>query len=268
MKLRRGQIIARSLVALGIAASLWGCGQVTEKSDVKVTNGREVKEGEYPSVVLLFDKAAGAICTGTFINPTTVLTAAHCSMSGSINAEGEVNIQLSIINIKDAVKKEAEIVAESTRVVRNPLWDKNGGNVNGYDLSLVTFAPGVAKGVSALASQGARVGDRLEIVGFGLNQATDLKNTNSAGIKRVGTNKVTNVALGFIQFTGADKTSKADGTNSSASSGDSGGPLFINGKVAGVTSGGGWGGFGKTQSLYIDLSSDSSQEFLNTYLSE
>lgn len=264
--MRRAQILSKSVVGAGLAVTLWGCGAATETSSTKVTNGREVAEGEFPSVVLLFDQTAGAICTGTFITPTVVLTAAHCSMSGKVNSQGEVDLKLAIVNIKDQAKKEAEVVAVSTKVVRNPLWDKNGGNVNSYDLGLVTFEPGVAQAVSEIAPQRAKVGDRLEIVGYGLNQATNLKDPSSAGVKRTGTNKVVSLSQGFIQFDGANNTSKADGTNSSASSGDSGGPLFIDGKVAGVTSGGGWGGFFKTRSLYIDLYSPQSQEFLAKYL--
>lgn len=70
------------------------------------------------------------------------------------------------------------------------------------------------------------------------------------------------ISGGFIQFTGVDSTTTADGTDSSSASGDSGGPLFINGKVAGVTS----GGFGRTRSLYIDLWSAESQAFLSKNL--
>ncbi len=263
--MRRHLPWAKSLLGLGLLAQLSGCGAPQDFSELSVTNGREVKEGEFPSVVLLYDQAAGAICTGTFVTPTKVLTAAHCSMSGTVDAEGKVDLKLAIIKIADSADKKAELVATSVAVYRNPLWDKNGKNVNKFDLGVVEFAPGVSKATSEFAKTAAAVGDRLTIVGYGLNQNTNMNDPASAGIKRVGENKVASLSDGFIQFNGANKTNKGDGTNSSAASGDSGGPLFINGKVAGVTSGGGWGGFGSTRSLYIDLASPESKAFLAKY---
>jgi hypothetical protein len=177
-----------------------------------------------------------------------------------------VDLKLAIIKISDPVNKKAELVAESTAVVRNPLWDKNGRNVNKWDLSLITFPEGTAKAVSELASVPAKSKDKFTIVGFGLNQMKDVSNGDSAGVKREGANTVSSISGGFIQFTGKDSTTTGDGTDVSSASGDSGGPLFINGKVAGVTSGGGWGGFGRTRSLYIDLWSAESRAFLGKYL--
>lgn len=259
--------VAKSVLGFGLLAQLVGCGASQDASDVSVTNGREVKDGEYPSVVLLYDQSAGAICTGTFVSPTRVLTAAHCTMSGEVDAEGRVaDLKLAIIKIADPVNKKAELIGTSTAVFRNPLWDKNGKNVNKYDLGVVEFAPGVSKAVSQLAAGAPAVGESLTIVGYGLNQTTNMNDPASAGVKRVGVNKVASLADGFIQFTGANKTSNGNGTNSSAASGDSGGPLFINGKVAGVTSGGGFGGFGSTRSLYVNLSSPESKAFLSKVL--
>jgi secreted trypsin-like serine protease len=259
--------IVRGAVSLGVIGLAAACGVApADRSEVKVTNGREVGETEYPSVVLLYDKTQGAICTGTFITPTVVLSAAHCTMGGKVDADGNVDLKLAIIKISDAAEKKAELVAESTAIVRNPLWDKNGGNVNKYDLSLITFPEGTAQAVSAIASTPAKAKDKFTIVGYGLNQMKDVSKGDSAGVKREGVNTVSSVSGGFIQFTGKDSTTSGDGTDSSSASGDSGGPLFINGKVAGVTSGGGWGGFGRTRSLYVDLWSTESRAFLAKHL--
>ncbi len=259
--------IVKGAVSLGIIGLAAACGVApTDRSEVKVTNGREVGESEYPSVVLLYDKVQGGICTGTFITPTVVLSAAHCTMGGNVDADGNVDLKLAIIKITDPVNKKAELVAESTAIVRNPLWDKNGRNVNKFDLSLITFPEGTSKAVSDLATVAAKAKDKFTIVGFGLNQMKDMSNGDSAGVKREGVNSVSSISGGFIQFTGKDSTTTGDGTDVSSASGDSGGPLFINGKVAGVTSGGGWGGFGRTRSMYIDLWSAESRAFLGKHL--
>jgi hypothetical protein len=265
--MRRVSGIVKGVVSLGVLGLASACGMApADRSEVKVTNGREVGENEYPSVVLLYDKVQGGICTGTFITPTVVLSAAHCTMAGKVDADGNVDLTMSLIKVTDPVNKKAEFLAESVSIVRNPLWDKNGRNVNKYDLSLITFPAGTAKAVSELASVPAKAKDKFTIVGFGLNQMKDMSNGDSAGVKREGVNAVSSVSGGFIQFTGKDSTGNADGTDASSASGDSGGPLFINGKVAGVTSGGGWGGFGRTRSMYIDIWSKESRAFLSQHL--
>ncbi|WP_176736832.1 trypsin-like serine protease [Oligoflexus tunisiensis] len=259
--------IVKGTLVLGVLGLTTACGVApADRSEVKVTNGREVAESEYPSVVMLYDSVQGGICTGTFITPTVVLTAAHCSMAGEVDADGIVDLELAIVRIVDHENKQAELVATSTRIVRNPLWDANGRNVNKYDLSLVTFPEGTAQGISELAPTAAKARDTFTIVGYGLNQTKDMSNGESAGMKREGVNTVTAVRDGFIQFTGKDATTTGDGTDSSSASGDSGGPLFIDGKVAGVTSGGGWGGFGRARSMYIDLWSSESRAFLGKHL--
>ncbi len=260
--------IARGVVSLGLIAWVAGCGVApSNASQVKVTNGREVAESEYPSVILLYDKAEGAICTGTFITATVVLSAAHCTMGGEVDADGNViDHVISIIKITDPIAKKAELIADSVKVVRNPLWDKNAKNVNKWDLSLITFPEGTSAAVSALAAVPAKAGDQLTIVGYGLNQMANTSDGSSAGVKREGTNKVTSVSGGFVQFTGLDKSKQGDGSDSSSASGDSGGPMFINGKLAGVTSGGGFGGFGRTRALYVDIWSAESRAFLSKYL--
>lgn len=265
MKMKR---IWMSSLAFGsvLALNLTACGTASEEtSNPSITNGRVIENTEFPSVVLLYDAKMGGICTGTFVSDDTVISAGHCTMSGKIDAEGNVAGKLLLINARNIQAGDVEVLAESVSAVRNPLWDKNGKNVNKFDLSVIKFPKGTAKAVSPLATVKPKVNDQFVIVGFGLNQSKALWDSSTAGVKRVGANFVQAVTGGFIQFKGLSSTTTADGTESSASSGDSGGPLFINGKLAGITSGGAadWFGFGsKSTSLYIDLSSPESKAFL------
>lgn len=250
-------------VALGLGLALSNCG-TEATTDIKVANGTVIPETSFPSVVLLYDQK-GSICTGTFVTEEIVLTAAHCTMSGDVDAEGNVDLTLGIIEVEDMSAGKAKLVAKSTKIVRNTAWDKAGRAVNRYDLGLVYFPAGTAKALSKISSSPARRGDDFTIVGYGLNQTNDLSDGSSAGTKRAGDNTVSSVSGGFIQFYGATKTSTGDGSNASSSSGDSGGPLFIDGDIAGVTSGGG-NSFGRARSMYIDLHSSTSREFLGKYL--
>jgi hypothetical protein len=260
MKLRHAlQTCGLGLLTLAVVS----CGKQSDVgSTVKVSNGIEIPETEYPSVVLLYDKDAGSICTGTFVTENAVLTAAHCTMGGDVNDSGDVDLTLNIIEIEAQDERKAKLVAESVRVVRNPEWDRNGRNVNRYDLGLVFFESGVARDVSEIAEVPAQEGDDFTIVGYGLNG----NDKETAGIKRMGNNTVSSISGGFIRFTGQSGPTDGEGTDSAAGSGDSGGPLFIDTQVAGVTSGGGWGGWGRTRSLYIDLHSSTSVQFLQQYV--
>lgn len=264
---RQTLFASAALLFTGFTLSSCGSSDAIDVSGLKVTNGQVIEAGEYPSVVLLYDKDAGSICTGTFVSETVVLTAAHCTMSGDVDADGNVDLTLRIIELEiDADgEKKASLVAESQQVIRNPDWDRAGRNVNRYDLGVVIFEEGVASAISEISPVPARVGDDFTIVGFGLN-SSDQNDSESAGIKRKGNNRVTQISGGFIQFLGKNSTTDGSGTDVAAGSGDSGGPLFIDGRVAGVTSGGGWGGFGRTRSLYVDLHAASSKAFLSDFI--
>lgn len=264
----KSRFLASSLSSLALVSFLGACGTADQDSASKITNGKVIQTAEYPSVVLLYDSKLGAICTGTFINETTVISAAHCTDSGKVDTIGNVTGTLSILNITNAAAGEAELVATSTSMVRNIKWDKAGKNVNKYDLSLITFPAGTARAISSFASASPKKGAAFTIVGFGLNQSKNLNDGSSAGIKRLGNNVVSSISGGFIQFTGQSTTTSANGTNSSASAGDSGGPLFVDGKLAGITSGGGQAGIfsSNTQSLYVDINSTDSQAFLTKFL--
>ena len=258
-------------VALAVGM-LVGCGRASDtKSHVKVSNGKDIAETEYPAVILLFDQTKGALCTGTFISDTTVITAAHCTMgSNDIDAKtGKVNHTLYLARVIDIKQKKLEKIATSVAVYRNPQWDAEfkKQQVNKYDLGVVVFPAGTARGIAQISSDTPAQGDELTIVGYGLNYVPKNEkdiDVSSVGKKRLGHNSVAQLQDGFIYFSGAVKTTSADGSNANASMGDSGGPMFINDKLVGITSGGGRTIFGTGASVYIDLSSDISKDFLRT----
>ncbi len=272
---RRGTIVkmkrlfVSGLMAASSIVGLSACGVQEDTSSQKITNGLEIASDEYKSVVMLYDPKQGAICTGTFISDDTVISAAHCTMSGKANAQGNVTGSLVIVNPINIQAGQVEQVAKTIKMVRNPLWEKNGKNVNKWDLSVLTFPKGTARAVSEIASSAPVAKDPFVIVGYGLNQSKNLFDGSTAGVKRLGNNVVGSVTDGFIQFKGQSATTTADGTKSSASGGDSGGPLFVDGKLAGITSGGAadWFGFGSSStSLYVDLNSPESQAFLSKHI--
>ena len=239
---------------------------------LKVTNGREVPEGIYRQVVQLSD-GSGGWCTGTFIRDDTVLTAAHCTTFGKWvdgDDSGQVAGQIEIVQVIDRTRYTTKTLAVSTAIYRHPQWAGAYArqNVNPYDLALIIFPAGTSLSNAVIASTPAAVGDPFTLIGFGLNYVPapgDEVDLSSAGIKRVGTNKVSTVRDGFIGFMGTSMTSSGDGTCAIAASGDSGAPLFIGGKVAGVISSGGRMEDCCSASSAVDLQSAASKAFLHAH---
>ena len=242
-----------------------------------MTNGRPAGAGEYAAVIFLFNEkenGLGEVCTGVFIDPVTVLTAAHCTTGplGVADAAGRVYKTLSLIRKGDDGR--AFRIAESLRVTRHPRaddqWttDARGfevSDVNPMDLALVTFPAGQAPAVATLAPRSPEVGDHLTLVGFGLDQTHDRSERSSIGVKRIGVNRVTGISGGRIHMVGLDRSHDHSGTDVAAAPGDSGGPAFYNGRVAGIVSGGTPVNRQRNQSIMVDLNSDLSRQFLRNY---
>lgn len=214
-----------------------------DEAELKVTNGIDVAKGfavdPYPAVVMLTSSAAG-ICTGTFVSDRVVLTAAHCldrteggGMSlGDVLAEGAIHGTL--VGKVAALRKT--------------------------DLAALAFPEGTGKAWVSLAPRPPAPAERIAFVGFGRN---DVKNGATSGVKRLGYNTSEKRPDGFLHVVGlAANAEGADalprGEDAATSFGDSGAPLFLNGAIAGVGSGGGLMPDGRKHSQFVDLSSPES----------
>ena len=250
------------LSVLTIAAGIQvGCGE-TPTSSVKVTNGTTIGEAEYPSVARIYFTVGqgAATCSGTFISDSLLLTAAHCVSQAEVDDRGLVDMDITLLT-QDAVGA-FESRAESIAVYRNPEWDTVPG-VNKFDLGLIKFPEDTALAVSKIASSAGKINDNVMVVGYGNN---DNVARTGAGVKRKGANKIHDVREGFLFLRGSALPDDASGTRSTSGMGDSGGPLFRDGKLVGVTSGGKVLEDGTSEALYVDLASPSSKEFLAPHL--
>ncbi|RYZ57047.1 MAG: S1 family peptidase [Proteobacteria bacterium] len=260
--------LAPAVLALGFTTA---CGRsATEASAVKVTNGVAIAENTFPSTVLLVSMSAEgeAICTGTFINDSQVLTAGHC-------VEGLSKTKPSIYYATDKGGQMAAI-AQAVSYVRNPKYSFAEG-VSAHDISIINFPANTAPAVTALAESTPEVGEEFTIVGYGNNEnylSKGVLDGAGAGVKRAGKNFISSTDDGMITFAGLTgvETAPVQGEKAgelvSSGAGDSGGPLLVKGKLAGITSG---GGLSKTEdgldvaiSLYVDVNSAESRAFLAT----
>jgi hypothetical protein len=123
-------------------------------------------------------------------------------------------------------------------VTIHPLWTSApGGNLN-YDVAYVTLSSAVTITPYSLYTLTDESGKAIELVGYGQT------NDTSSGVKRRGFNEVdasyTYVAPSTLNLNPSGNILvsdfDSDGSDYMTWFGDSGGPLFIGGKVAGIAS--------------------------------
>lgn len=223
----------KSLMAtLVIMAS---CRTTTPPSTVKITQGIAIPEKRFPSVVLLAMRVGEGMtgtCTATFVNHTQALTAAHCL--------GQVDPKQPDIYHAVPEEKGLRRLTKAISFAVHPKSDRK--SVDKYDLAVVNFPLESAPGVSPIIDRQPREKDKVVLVGYGDYEFFPDTNPEKAGggAKRYGKNEIAMFDSELITIFGVP--GKMDGMKqgefSATAFGDSGGPLFIQEMLAGVTSGG------------------------------
>ena len=182
-----------------------------------IVNGIVIDEEEYPSVVRISELINGspvAGCTATFVSSSTMLTAAHC-----VEDKG-ASVRVETGPAAGAVTK---------KIYLHPQYTLTGVY---YDVAVVIFPEGTSPEYSTVLDRAAKVGNELTIVGYGRSKFDDL---TTSGVKRKGFNVVSAVAE-RVSFTSKAPQGEGNGEDACSASGDSGGPMFIDDQIIGISS--------------------------------
>jgi len=197
----------------------------------------------------------GALCSGTVISPTVVLTAAHCVSPATVGTGVDFFV-LTAADLTDKAHPSPKLAVKETHF--DPAFDiKNV--LNGHDVAVVILAaPTTIKPIAwnGDAMPAGLTGQPARLVGYGLNDSFGQK---GAGIKRQVTAKLNSFDGNFVK-TGSLVPWKG------ICSGDSGGPVLMKfgavEKVVGVNS------FGIIYCLSESSSTrvDTYKTFIQTYV--
>jgi hypothetical protein len=179
------------------------------------------------TVVLLYDKAVGAICTASIISDKLLLTAAHCVSSSptSLYVVFGTNVESTDIIVR-------RVVTTAT----TPVWAaRQGQDLNTGDMAMVGFVGGLPDGYkpAELLSDASvlKDGDAVTLAGYGTSDG--VAGTGAGKLRFVDTTIQT---AAYSESEILMEQSKGHG----ACHGDSGGPAYVNvnGKrlLIGVTS--------------------------------
>jgi secreted trypsin-like serine protease len=219
------------LILNGCAQAKQGLGENLETSahsqgiiggDV-VSNSNPISQ----MVVGVYNNKLGALCTGSILSSTTIISAAHC-VEGVAPGQGAATPQDLVILFSTNINDPNRIVRAVSKYRRNPRWyhDKDASKDTG-DLSIIHFEGGLPAGfqpatvlTDATALQNAGV---VTLAGYGINTGHPVANMPSgAGVLRQ-----VDVPVKAVNW---DRTEVLmDQTNGKgACHGDSGGPAYVN----------------------------------------
>ena len=234
-----------------------------------------VTTSNWPAVVLLLRLTADQIemCTGTFVGHNVVATAGHCVDSSPTGGVSVIRNVLTL-NLDDEGRANGPTInstgVKPLRVVHNGWTKENLVGPDGEVLNVNAIGQDVAYLIMPDNSAPAYLGyyngtigadTAGTVVGFGLPSLTS---STPYATKREGNLTVTPAKdIADVLDSEAKWWWLFSKKNASTAPGDSGGPLFIQGQLAGITSSGSKRPFylgGATISSFANLNSSRNQQ--------
>ncbi|NDG27611.1 MAG: S1 family peptidase [Proteobacteria bacterium] len=240
------QILRVTLCLITSLFILSGCGKSLSEAELPRPSSRTAMATQgFPGIVMITGQK---LCTGTFVSPSTILTAAHCLLDAG---------PFTVHTTRGPIQTTQKVTLGS------------GAEGDPFDVALLYLPSPVASPQEIIpVASGASVGDAVTLVGFGCSSS---EIPASGGIKRLGSNIIAErsefleVATPGIQI----KQIAGPENRAGACFGDSGGPLlkkvgelFM---VIGVSHGA-YNEGSRQMSQFVDFSQPSVRNFLSTYI--
>ena len=187
-----------------------------------IYGGTPAQVGDYPTVVVI-ELGSSALCTGTLIHPSYVLTAAHC-VDPEVIGVGTQDEVTRLTKVRfDSVTAFSGTgrIVNAARTIPNPAFSE--GQLGDDDIGLIELAQPVddrmVSRVNRVAAA-APVGVAVTLVGFGKDES------NNVGIEQVLTNHGSSSCSTWGESDALLLCfSQSDGQGQCQ--GDSGGPSFV-----------------------------------------
>lgn len=244
--------LARIVVAFALASAALAtsaCGQAPTASsttslggfETGIIGGTEITGTEpyAPHVVGIYDASMGAICTGSILSPSIIVTAAHCVESGASS--------LRIVFGNDFNSRSIVVRAVDAYQV-SPLWPfRQNTALNTGDIALIKFSGGLPAGYKAIKflTDSSKLSDGMTVTlaGFGASEVVRVRDPRSGALasdhQGSGKLRYVDTTISSASFTKSEFITDSK-KGRGACHGDSGGPAFVtvDGEmvVTGVTS--------------------------------
>lgn len=194
----------------------------------------------HPAVVMLASKVSATnffLCTGTYIADNAIVTAAHClsdpaaanlkALNGS--AFGPTLLGAAYTN---GIAPSAVFHGGTIGTAINPNLESSRMT----DIAILIFPKNTAPEFIDLADSRPATNQSVTVVGFGIDNFQG--NSDSAQQKRTGSNRIgTESSTSMIAIAGRLVNNPTGGTSDAVGAqGDSGGPILVDNKLAGVFS--------------------------------
>lgn len=250
MKLNRPFLLCCSAFLIFLSGACAHRESGKNPSRLQLIGADSIAAEEFPAIVkLLLEDQKGTylgVCSGQFISPSTLLTAAHCF-------DDEAKAVLSL----------ADRSVRPSQVFMHPRYQPFDPEATRFDLALLKFSDYRHPSELKLSPRAPGAGASVKLVSFGKERFTT-KPGAGIGVKRKGEARIEAQSAGVLQL-----RYQPGSKDAAAAPGDSGGALLTSsGELAGVTSVGAPEGGGVLVSQYVDLTSPESAAFFRAARAE